>query len=61
MHYSVCYRFENKLLPIMEHFHDVMRMINSRLRAESFKVIITITVIGGFTITITVIEGFHYS
>ena len=32
------FRFESKLLPIMEHFHTVLKKISSRIRAEQFKV-----------------------
>ena len=38
MDLSLFLRFESKLLPIMEHFHTVLKGIPSRMRAEQFKV-----------------------
>ena len=38
MYIFIHYRFEGKLVPILEHFHTVLISINSRIRAESFKV-----------------------
>lgn len=36
---SCCIRFEGKLLTIIEHFHSVFLNIDSRMRAEQFKVV----------------------
>ena len=36
--FVLIYRFEGKLMPVIEHFHAVMTSISSRMRAEQFKV-----------------------